>query len=123
MMITVNELKQFAFDRGADLVGVAPVDRFDAAPVGHRPADILPEAAIVVVCAMCIPGGVLEGPATAYHRAMEVIHIRLDQLAVDIALFLEKAGEQAIPVPSASRFARLGPLVKPKWSIRHCAGG
>jgi len=100
MTITAYELKQFALDKGADLVGVAPVERFGSAPAGHHPGDILPRAKTVIVCAQCIPVSTLEGPAAAYHRAMEVIHIQLDQLAGKIALFLENAGARAIPVPS-----------------------
>ncbi|UCH98261.1 MAG: epoxyqueuosine reductase [Candidatus Aminicenantes bacterium] len=100
MTITAYELKQFALEKGAELVGVAPVERFRSAPVGHHPGDILPRAKVVIVCAQCIPISTLEGPATAYHRAMEIIHAQLDQLACKIALFLEKAGGRAIPVPS-----------------------
>ncbi len=30
-------------DLGADLVGIAPVERFAHAPEGHRPTDFMPE--------------------------------------------------------------------------------
>lgn len=96
----VNELKKFALDNGADLIGVAPVDRFIEAPSGHHPQDILPGAKSVVSCAQRIPLGVLYGPATSYDRTMGVVHSRLDHLACEIALFLEENGGRAIPVPS-----------------------
>ena len=35
-------------DWGADLVGIAPVERFKDAPVGHRPTDFLPECKSVI---------------------------------------------------------------------------
>jgi epoxyqueuosine reductase len=100
MTITVDELKRFALDNGADLVGVAPCERFDKAPEGHRPEDILPGARVVVACARRIPVGTLDGPATAYHRAMQIAHGQLDRLACQIALFLEQNGGRAVPVPA-----------------------
>lgn len=99
-MTLVNELKEYAMNSGADLIGVASVDRFGEAPSGHHPGDILTGAKSVVSCARRIPRGVLYGPATAYDRAMGAVHSRLDHLAGEIALFLEKMGGRAIPVPS-----------------------
>jgi epoxyqueuosine reductase QueG len=97
---TTPELKQFALANSADLVGVAPVARFDRAPAGHRPQDILPGARSVVVCAQSIPAGTLDGPATAYHRTMELVHGQLDLLAYRVARFLEATGGRAVPVPA-----------------------
>jgi epoxyqueuosine reductase QueG len=100
MTVMADELKQYALDNGADLVGVAPVERFHGAPAGHQPQDILPGARTVIACARRIPEGALNAPATAYDRAMGVIHARLDLLASQVALFLESEGGQATPVPS-----------------------
>jgi epoxyqueuosine reductase len=99
-MITTESVKQFAVDNGASLVGVAPAKRFKMAPRGHHPVDILPGARSVVVCAKPIPAGVLDGPPTSYQMAMDAVHLQLDLLAVQIALFLEGEGGKAIPVPS-----------------------
>lgn len=100
MTTTANKLKQYALSNGAVLAGVASIEQFDEAPSGHQPEDILPEATAVISCAQLIPAGVLEGPSTAYHRAMEVIHAQLDLLACKVALFIESGGGRAIPVPS-----------------------
>ncbi len=104
-MNLVTEVKQLALNNGMDLVGVASIDRFAAAPAGHHPEDILPSAKAVVVCARRIPNGVLDGPATAYHRAMEVVHAQLDFAAAQVALLLEQAGGRAIPVPADEPYA------------------
>jgi len=95
-----EDLKKFARSLGADLVGVASVDRFAGAPEGHRADDVLPQAKAVVVCAKRIPNGILEGPATSYQRTMDVMHIQLDQIACQIAVFLEREGGLAVPVPA-----------------------
>jgi len=100
MTITTVSVKQFALDNGAELVGVAPVERFEGAPAGHHPADILPGAKSVVVCARPIPTGTFDGPATSYQIAMDAVHLQLDLLASQVALFLEREGGKAIPVPS-----------------------
>jgi epoxyqueuosine reductase QueG len=100
MATIVGELKQYALNNGADLVGVASVERFNGAPMGHQPEDILPGAKAVIACAWRIPAGTLNGPATAYHRAMEVIHAQLDLLACRIALYLDLENGRAIPVPA-----------------------
>jgi epoxyqueuosine reductase QueG len=100
MKISSAIVKKFARSIGADLAGIASVDRFDAAPAGHRPVDILSGARSVLVCAMRIPGSIMDGPITSYHSTMTTVHIRLDELAMDLALFLEKYGGRAIPVPS-----------------------
>ncbi len=104
-MVSVVEMKQFALRSGADLVGVAPAERFAAAPAGHHPEDILSGAKAVVACARRIPGGVLDGPATAYHRVMEVAHAQLDLMAGQVAAFIEQGGGRAIPVPADEPYA------------------
>jgi epoxyqueuosine reductase len=100
MKITSAKAKRFARSNGADLAGIAPVERFEAAPAGHRPADILEGARSVMVCAMRLPRSVLDGPATSYQCSMDAVHRRLDELAVELALFLEQSGARAVPVPS-----------------------
>jgi len=96
-----DRLKKFAFSKGADLVGIAPVDRFHEAPEDHRPTDILPDARTVVVCAKRIPESVVMGePATSYHQMMTVLTNQLDLIAFEVATYVEKQGGKAIPVPS-----------------------
>ncbi len=104
-MDLVTDVKQLALNNGMELVGVASAERFEAAPVGHHPEDILPGAKTVIVGARRIPNSVLDGPATSYHHAMEVAHAQLDFAAAQIALFLEETGGRAIPVPSDEPYA------------------
>ncbi len=99
-MSLITEIKQVALGHGLDLIGVASTDRFAEAPLGHHPQDILPGAKAVIACARRIPNSVLDGPATTYHRAMEIVHTQLDFAAAQIALLLEQNGGRAIPVPA-----------------------
>ncbi|MBC7287716.1 MAG: hypothetical protein H5T86_06670 [Armatimonadetes bacterium] len=54
-----EQLKQAARTAGADLVGIASLDRFDELPAEHHPASIFPEAQAMVVLARRITRGTL----------------------------------------------------------------
>jgi epoxyqueuosine reductase QueG len=96
-----NKTKRFALSKGADLVGTASVSRFDGAPDGHKPEDILPDAKTVIVLAKRIPNGVvMDGPATSYHNMMIIFYDQLDLIAHEMAIYIEQQGGVAIPVPS-----------------------
>jgi len=96
-----NKTKKFALSKGADLVGIASVSRFDGAPDGHKPEDILPDAKTVIVLAKRIPNGVvMDGPATSYHNMMITFYNQLDLIAHEMAIYIEQQGGVAIPVPS-----------------------
>ena len=56
-----TELKQFAQQAGADLVGVAPMDRFADVPAEQSPRSVSPEATSVVVIGRRITRGTLRG--------------------------------------------------------------
>jgi len=96
-----NKMKKFVLSKGADLVGIASVSRFEGAPDGHKPEDILPDAKTVIVLAKRIPNGVvMDGPATSYHNMMIIFYDQLDLIAHEMAIYVEQQGGVAIPVPS-----------------------
>ncbi len=54
--VITNAIKQVGINAGSTLVGVAAADAFNEyVPEGHRPADFLPGAQSVVVCASLGP--------------------------------------------------------------------
>lgn len=59
-MVQRAELKAVARNLGADLAGIAPVERFAGAPEGFKPTDIMPGAQSVVVMAKRIPKEVIK---------------------------------------------------------------
>jgi epoxyqueuosine reductase QueG len=94
-------MKTRAIDLGADLVGVASIDRFERAYEGHRPGDILKDATSVVVCAKQIPSGALQGPSTSHQSVMDAVHRLLDEIAFKLSLYIEThCGGLAVPVPA-----------------------
>ena len=54
-----NDVKSILYGMGADLCGIASIDRFDGAPEGFHPRDVLPLCESVVVFAMKMPVGTL----------------------------------------------------------------
>ncbi|MHB8066132.1 MAG: 4Fe-4S binding protein [Ruminiclostridium sp.] len=60
--LLTDELKRFIVDisRGVALVGVASIDRFNGAPLGHGPRDFIPDANAVVVIGFPIAEGLVD---------------------------------------------------------------
>ena len=50
-----NEIKSTALELGADICGIAPVDRFSSAPKGFQPRDIYSDCESVLVFAKKLP--------------------------------------------------------------------
>ena len=114
------EIKRFLKERGASVVGVAPVGRFVDAPTGHRPEDLLPRAKSVVVMGVRIPRRVVEWLGILskselvpneqkrsvecghfYGRCgYETINIRLEQIGLLGTNFMEEKGEDAFFLPA-----------------------
>lgn len=96
-----EEIKAVALKMGADLVGIASMERFTGAPSGFRPVDVMPQAKTVVVMAKKMPAQLVNGNlATAYTNTFHVLLRRLDDIACDLAVFLEEKGGRAIPIPA-----------------------
>ena len=109
-----KELREVAFkENDIDFLGIAPVDRFENAPEGHKPTDLLPKAQSVIVLGVKLPLGVIE----ANHRAYEglrhciftymlygyvKINERLDLVALRLVRYIEnKYGYKCFPIPSS----------------------
>jgi hypothetical protein len=61
-MDLTRELTEMAKANGASVAGVASVERFDGAPQGHHPRDLLPGAEAVFAFGIRILDRVLEWP-------------------------------------------------------------
>ncbi len=104
-MITAETVKETARRSGADLVGIASVERFTDAPPMRKPEDLMPGAKSVIVAAVRYP---LEGvlrigkppayalPSTAYAGAM---CRKLERISLDMMSWLEDRGARAMSTP------------------------
>jgi epoxyqueuosine reductase QueG len=119
-MDLTRELLTMAKAGGTNLAGVAPVERFDGAPKGHHPADLLPGAKAVITFGIRVLNRVMEWPdllkgspmiaedvrvevlRTVFYRrsGYDIINDRLNQVALDLANYLEDLGYASLFFPA-----------------------
>ena len=104
-----GRLKAFARDQlGADLVGVANIERFAAAPLMMSPQGLLPSAQSVVVMAIhhpdaCIElGGLTHPQDIGPYRVQYRMNDRLDEMSYRLGVWLEREGHRAVPIVSSN---------------------
>jgi epoxyqueuosine reductase len=94
---------QFCKDRGADLVGFAPVERWDEAgevPPDFRPQAIWPPARTVIVMGMEMPLPIVETTPSILHKELyDTSNRSLDQLAYDLTRHLNRLGHASFFFP------------------------
>ena len=59
--MNAEQIKKLAREMGADLVGIAPIERFENVPMNENPAQIKPDAKSVIILAFRILRGALRG--------------------------------------------------------------
>lgn len=119
-----HQVKSLVKELGADMVGVAPVERFDMAPAGHKPQDVLPGARCVIVFAfrMLESTFVSPNPRVYAHKYWQ-LNSKLESLGYDISRYLEDAGYYAVNLPSTAPLD-MGPQARglfADFSYRHAA--
>ena len=103
-----GRIKTYAREIGADLVGIANVERWRNAPLRMSPQGIMPQARSVVVMGLHHPDGCIEmggrehpqiiGPyAIQYH-----MNSFLDRMSRQMGRFLEGTGHQAVPITASN---------------------
>lgn len=68
-----EDITRFCKERGADLVGFAPVERWDEdgiVPPAFRPRALFPQARTVIVISMAMPLPVVETTPSALHKEL-----------------------------------------------------
>ncbi len=104
--MNTEQLKTKARACGADLVGIAPVERFSHMPAEQNPAVIFPECKSVIVLARRICRGSLRGVEEGTNFASTyqcfgytwVEDNFLSQTSYDLSLWVEEQGFEAVPL-------------------------
>lgn len=106
-MLDKDELQAAARRFGADLVGVANVERFDELPAERHPRSIFPEARSAIVLGRRINRGALrgveEGTQFSNYRCfgLDWLDNRFTSYTTfRVGEFLEDAGWEAVPLPN-----------------------
>ena len=99
--MTREEVKELFLSLGAELCGIAPVDRFGTAPEGFHPQDVYPRCRSVISFACRMPAAVLSCPTSAvYTRTRNSAADKMDAIALNACIELEKMGVMAVPIPA-----------------------
>ncbi len=123
-MIQAKEVKRVLYDMGADLCGIASIDRFDGAPEGFHPRDVLPSCQSVVVFAKKFPVGTLQCKTPVpYTISRNMLADILDKMSVQFCNDLETHNIAAVPTGSIShtQFDAKAGRFRGIVSAKHCA--
>jgi len=119
-MELAEELKRVAVKGGADLVGIAGIDRFEGVAPEHHPSSIFPEARSVVVVGKRIVRGALRGveEGTQFSNYDLFIYRWLDQFlsaaVFEVSAFLEDNRWEAVPLMNLpTQIPAMGIAVRP----------
>ena len=104
-MLTAQQVKQFAKSAGADLCGVANMERFEGAPEQMDPRFIMPEARSIITMGFRMMRGALRGieEGTFFSNYSSMAYGGLNYLyipltVINLAKFIEDYGYEAIPL-------------------------
>ncbi len=103
--LSAEQVKQFALEAGADLVGIGSMDRFEGAPKWLDPRYIFPEARCIIGLAFRIPRCYLRGieEGTHFYQYPALGYANINEVYAPIVLrelscFLEDHGYEAVPI-------------------------
>lgn len=100
-MLNSKKVKEIMLSLGADLCGIASIDRFDDAPKGFHPLDVLPSCKSVISFGCRFPVGTLLCKShTPYTRVRNSITPKMDAIALNFCIEMEKHGIVCVPIPT-----------------------
>lgn len=100
-MIDSKKVKEIMLSLGADLCGIASIDRFEDAPKGFHPLDVLPSCKSVISFGCRFPVGTLLCKSnTPYTRVRNSITPKMDVIALNFCIEMEKYGIICVPIPT-----------------------
>lgn len=101
-------VKEYALNLGADLVGIANIERYANAPIKMSPQGILPTAKSVIVCAIHHPDAAIELDGEVHsqimgpYRVQYIMNDKLDVLSFKIGRMLDDLGYKTVPIASSN---------------------
>ena len=100
-----ESIKEITRALGADVCGIATIDRFTNAPVGFHPTDILPDTKSVVVFGKQSSKTLFEiNTNVPYTFVRNKTLEMLDDIAIALSSKMEAEGYSVIPIPSVEPY-------------------
>ena len=98
-----KDIKQILYDLGADICGIASIDRFGESPVGFHPVDTLPSCKSVIVFGKKFLQGTLDCKNTIpYTIVRNMLSDILDKISVEFCYMMENKNIIAVPTGAIS---------------------
>jgi len=100
------DIKKMAREFGADLVGIAPIERFAGLPKENNPMYIFPQAKTMIVLGRRIPRGALRGLEEGTEKGNSFDNFGfymledqyLSKTTYDLCIWIEAQGFEAVPM-------------------------
>jgi epoxyqueuosine reductase QueG len=109
-----SSIKQFLFDLGADICGIASIDRFTESPEGFNPLDTLPSCKSVIVFGNKFLKGTLDCNNTIpYTIVRNMLSDILDKISINFCNIMDN--KDIIAVPTGT----IGPTLYDKITNRY----
>jgi len=104
-MTKEEKVKKILLNQGADLCGIANIERFDNAPKGFHPMDIYEECKSVIVFGKKLSKGVAYvNPRIVYNHANGLNISAVDKITYEASIEIEQLGCIAVPLPCDSPY-------------------
>lgn len=98
-----NDLKRFASQCGADLVGIADAARLEG--IQTEPPDLLEGYPRAISIAVHLSDGIVDAivdrPTPLYQQNYSKVNALLDDIALRVMQYLQNAGATAVPIPAS----------------------
>jgi epoxyqueuosine reductase len=99
--VDARQIKREVLTRGADLCGIASVDRFSKAPEGFHPHDVYPKCRSVVVFAKHVPSASLTASSCVpYTHISRLVTDKVDAIGLELVYHFQDLNIGAVPIPS-----------------------
>ena len=100
-----SDVLQFVKSEGADVCGIAPIERFQNCPEGYHPNDILEKTASVIVFGKKLPSSVFTAKTLSpYTLCRNATVLLLDKISVSLSYRIEQSGYAAVPIPAVEPY-------------------
>lgn len=100
-MLDRERVKEIMKALGADLCGIASIDRFENALEGFHPLDVFPSCKSVISFACRFPVGALYCESNIpYTRIRNTITPKMDMIALNFCAEMERHGVMCVPIPT-----------------------
>lgn len=113
-----SDIKDIAISYGADIVGIAPVERFAQSPMGHSPVDLLDACKSVIVLAGVLPQHTLDKDTFTYTAIRNGMVEKMNSAAITLTKYLRKSKFTAKSIGSLSGKWENGRFMGP-ISLKH----